>query len=119
MERKEQDRYSRTTTAEEFFEDIDFKIKELEIADKYTGSSHEKQISRYQFVEDTVKSFGISDSYVAQCLYHELKGYSGKEYKTEEGMPWIIKTLEMYRCVVKKSMGTKDRLLEEYSPWNK
>ena len=111
--------FQETATAEYFFENINYKIRKLEIADKYIGSNHEEQIFRYRFVENTVKRYGISDSYVAQHLYYVLNRYDGDRCEVDDGIPRIISALEMYRCVVKKSTAKRDEILEKYSPRNK
>ena len=116
-ERKKEidDQCYETMTSEKFFENIDCRIKEMELLDRYTDSNHEKGISIYQFVKDTVVRLGISDSYVAQVLYSEMKRSLEEEYKTSKDMPDIVLELEMYRCVIKQSIGTKNEVLEKFN----
>lgn len=114
-----QDSYGETATKELFFKNINCRIRKLEIADKYTGSDHKEEISRYKFVENTVKGFGTSDSYMAQCLYRKLDRYRGEKCEANDGVPGIIVTLEIYRCIVKKSTAKENELLAKYNPWNR
>lgn len=117
--RREKDFYcyderGETITAEEFFDNIDYKINEMELLDRYTDSNHEKEISIHQCVKDTVERIGISDSYVAQVLYKKMKEILKERHGVVKNMPSAILGLEMYRCVIKQSMGTKDEILEKF-----
>ena len=117
IERKEEmdRRYYEPMTAEDFFDNIDYAIKEMELLDKYTSSNHEKEISIHHFVKDTMIKFGISDSYAAQALYKRIDATLDRRYEASKNMPSIILELEMYRCVIKQSMGTKNEVLGKFN----
>ena len=117
IERKEEmdRRYDEPMTAEDFFGNIDYAIKEMKLLDKYTGSNHEKEISIHYFVKDTMIKFGISDSYAAQALYKRIDATLDRRYEASKNMPSIILELEMYRCVIKQSMGTKNEMLGKFN----
>lgn len=93
-------------TVEEFLDNIDYEAKVLEIADRYYGSNHEKEIIRYQFVKDAVKRFGVSDSNLVMILLRKIRESLRHEFKASEGIPDIVLELEAYRCVVKGSTET-------------
>lgn len=93
-------------TAEEFLDNVDYEVKMLEIADRYNGSNHEKEIIRYQFVKDAVKRFGVSDSNLAMILLRKIRESLRHEFKESEDIPDIVLELEAYRCLVKGSTYT-------------
>ncbi len=101
-------------TAEEFLDDIDYGVRLLEIKDRYLGGNHEKEISRYQFVKDAVKKFGISDSYPAEVLYKKMIKSLISGIEKEKGVPDIVLELEAYRCIAKGSTDTLEALLEKF-----
>ena len=59
--------------------------------------------------------FGISDSYAAQALYKRIDATLDRRYEASKNMPSIILELEMYRCVIKQSMGTKNEMLGKFN----
>lgn len=110
--------YSETMTLQNLLRYIDFKIRKLELLDKYTDSNNEKEISKYQFVKEKIQEFGTSDSYMAQVIYRYLFD-DALDYARQYcygNMSNLILILEVYSFVVKESTDSREELLLKFSP---
>lgn len=106
-------------TFEKICSDIYYEILKLKIesryADEYYIPGFKNKIALYEFVERKVKSFGNSDSYMAQLYYKKVLFdlYDVSEYHSYS-VKKLLLDLEICRCMVKESKNSEEELLKEY-----
>ena len=108
--------YNESMPSQVLFDYIDCNIRKMELLDKYEGENNKAEILKFQFVKDRIQQLGISDSYMAQILYREIKGELSWGSRWDDEMEEIILYLEIYSCVIKESTVSEKELRFRYSP---
>lgn len=106
-------------TFERICSDIYYEILKLKIESRYADEHYipdfKNKIALYEFVERKVKSFGNSDSYMAQLYYKKVLFDLYDVSKDDSySVKKLLLDLEICRCMVKESKNSEKELLKEY-----